>query len=436
MVRMGLSFSAALAFAVTVVLTLTLRPLALRLRITDKPGGRKQHIGEIPLVGGIAMFIGILVAAMAAVQPMGRWTLLVPAALLVIVGVIDDRYNVGVSVRLTAQICAALIMMIGGGLYLRDVGDPFGTGLLGLGIFAIPISVLVALSVINAFNFIDGIDGLAASMALIALTAGALATGLRASAVSVAAMACGATLGFLLFNFPAFRNRHLRTFMGDAGSTLLGFIVVRFALSISQGADRSLSPVAALWFALMPLSDFFSCFIRRVARGKMPLHAGREHFHYMLMRAGLSGRQVLAVLVAFSVLYAAVGLIGASQKLPDWALFAPWFTLLGLQHFIIRGLAMYLRLRRWRASQIVVEMPASVAATHSLMRRSRPLAARQRNGQGHPVGAVRAEELSPNGGSIFPAPPHDSKLPLGHPVSTSSVSSRPPRVTVRSAPRI
>ncbi|TLY78879.1 MAG: hypothetical protein E6K41_13570 [Gammaproteobacteria bacterium] len=174
----------------------------------------------------------------------------------------------------------------------------------------------------------------------------------------------------------------------------------------------------------------------------MPLHAGREHFHYVLMRAGLSGRQVLAVLVAFSVFYATVGLIGASQKLPDWALFAPWITLLGLQHFIIRGLAVHLRMRRWRDSKIVVELPASGAATHSLMplmplmRRSRRLAARRRNGQGHPVGAVRAEELSPNGGSIFPAPPHDSKLPLGHPVSTSSVSSRPPTFTVRPAPRI
>jgi len=179
MVPMGLSFSTALAFAVTVVLTLTLRPLAVRLCITDKPGGRKQHIGEIPLVGGVAMFIGILVATMTAVQTTGRWTLLLPAALLVTVGVLDDRYSVGASVRLAAQTCAALIMMIGGGLYLRDIGDPFGTGLLGLGFLAIPASVLVALSVINAFNFIDGIDGLAASMALIALTAGGLATGLR-----------------------------------------------------------------------------------------------------------------------------------------------------------------------------------------------------------------------------------------------------------------
>src|SRR5439155_2810885 len=92
------------------------------------------------------------------------------------------------------------------------------------------------------------------------------------------------------------------------------------------------------------------------------------HFHYMLMRAGLSGRQVLAVLVAFSLFYAAVGLIGASQKLPDWALFAPWITLLGLQHFIIRGLAVHLRLRRWRAAKVVVQLPATVAAAQSYAR--------------------------------------------------------------------
>src|ERR1700688_3676949 len=130
---MGLLSSSALAFAVTVVLTITLHPLALRLQFTDKPGGRKRHLGEIPLVGGIAMFIGILVAAMAAVQTTDRWALLVPVALLVIVRAIDDRYNVGAAARLVAQICAALVMMIGGGLYLREIGEPFGSGLLGLG---------------------------------------------------------------------------------------------------------------------------------------------------------------------------------------------------------------------------------------------------------------------------------------------------------------
>jgi UDP-GlcNAc:undecaprenyl-phosphate GlcNAc-1-phosphate transferase len=237
---------------------------------------------------------------------------------------------------------------------------------LGLGFLAIPVSVLVTLSVVNAFNFVDGIDGLAASMALIALSAGALAAGLKAPTLTVAVLACGAILGFLAFNFPTFRNRRLRTFMGDAGSTLLGFIVVWFTLSICQGETRSVSPVAALWFALMPLSDFFSCFVRRVAKGKMPLTAGREHYHYMLMRAGLSGRQVLAVLVGFAVVYASVGLIGAIHKAPDWALFAPWITLLGLQHFIIRGVAARVRLSRLTVSKVVVKLPISAATADSI----------------------------------------------------------------------
>jgi len=352
---------APLAFAVTAVLTLALRPLAFRLHLTDNPGGRKRHLGEIPLVGGIAMLIGILVTAMIALKPASLGAFLVSTVLLVSVGVFDDRYDTRTSTRLAAQICAALVMMLGGGLYLRDIGDPFGSGLLGLGFLAIPISVVITLGVINAFNFIDGIDGLAAFMALIALTAGALAAGLRAPAVAMAAMTCGAVLGFLLFNFPAFRNRHLRTFMGDAGSALLGFVIVWFALTITQGGHRSLSPVAALWFVLMPLSDFVSCIVKRAAKGKLPFHPGREHFHYMLMRAGLSGRQVLAVLVAFGVFYAAVGLIGVSGKLPDWMLFAPWITLLALQHFIIKHLAMRVRHHRWNTSKAAVVLASPLS---------------------------------------------------------------------------
>jgi UDP-GlcNAc:undecaprenyl-phosphate GlcNAc-1-phosphate transferase len=346
------------------VLTLTLRPLALRFQLTDQPGGRKHHVGEIPLVGGIAMLIGILVSLAITASHTNLWHFLVPAAVLVAVGVLDDRRGIGITTRLTTQVLAVLAMMLGGGIYLHDIGDPFGTGLLGLGVLAIPISVVIALTVINAFNFVDGIDGLAASMALIALVAGALASGLTGPPVLIAAIACGAILGFLLFNFPGFTHSRIRTFMGDAGSTLLGFTVVWFTISISQGDARSLSPVAALWFALMPLSDFFSCVARRAARRKLPLQPGREHFHYMLMRAGLNGRQVLAVLVGFGVVYAAVGVVGASAKLPDWALFAPWITLLGLQYFIIKRVAVHLRYRRWKRGMVAVELQPLGAEAH------------------------------------------------------------------------
>ncbi len=358
---MGIFWAAGIAFALTAVLTLTLRPLAIRLQFTDKPGGRKHHLGEIPLVGGIAMLIGILVGLAIHGGQADYRNFLVPAALLAGVGLIDDRRSLRISVRLATQIFATLAMAIGGGLYLRNIGDPFGTGMLGLGALAIPLSVVITLTVINAFNFVDGIDGLAASLALIALGAGALASGLAGPPAAIAAIACGAILGFLPFNFPGHRNRRFRAFMGDAGSTLLGFIVVWFTISICQGESRSLSPVAALWFALMPLSDFFSCVARRVARGKLPLQPGREHFHFILMRAGLSARQVLAVLVSFGGVYATVGLIGARLGLPDWTLFAPWITLLGLQYFIIKGLAVRLRFRRWKGAAGVVRLPELVA---------------------------------------------------------------------------
>jgi UDP-GlcNAc:undecaprenyl-phosphate GlcNAc-1-phosphate transferase len=370
---MGSYATAALAFAVTALLTLTLRPVAFRLQLTDKPGGRKHHTGEIPLVGGIAMMIAMIISLAASVEAASYWHYLLPAAILVIVGAVDDRRSIGASARLAVQVCAALIMMLGGDLYLHDIGDPFGRGILGLGHMAIPLSVVITLTVINAYNFVDGIDGLAASMALIALSAGAIATGLTAPTAAIAAVACGAILGFLPFNFPSHRNHRLRAFMGDAGSTLLGFSVVWFTITISQGDARSLSPVAALWFALMPLADFFSCFVRRIARGKLPLRPGREHFHHMLMRAGLSGRQVLGVLVGFGVFYAAVGLIGVGLELPDWALFGPWITLLAVQYFIIKRLAVLLRHRRWKAAAVVVAFPARAAdAAVDLRQNDRP----------------------------------------------------------------
>ena len=90
--------------------------------------------------------------------------------------------------------------------------------------------------------------------------------------------------------------------------------------------------------------------MRRLAKGKLPLNAGREHFHHILMRAGLSSRQIVAVLVGFAVLYAAVGLIAVYTEAPDWPLFAAWIVLLFGQYFIIKRLAVLLRHRRWTAA--------------------------------------------------------------------------------------
>lgn len=339
-----------LAFIATFALVYVLRPIAVRVRLTDVPGGRKRHKGEVPLVGGIAMLIGIIAGATTGVESLiSIWHLIVPAIMLVIVGTLDDRFGISIYWRFAAQIAAALIMMFGGGLYLTDIGDPFGTGTLGLSFLAMPVSLLITLTVINAWNFIDGIDGLAASMALVVLLGGSLSAGLLAPTSALALIACAAILGFFIFNFPAYRFRHIRAFMGDAGSTLLGFVVVWLTIAVTQGQAREVTPVAALWFALMPLADFFSCFVRRIIKGRSPLSPDREHFHHMLLRAGLTVRQTLLVLVGFASFYALVGVAGTYFEWPDVWLFTPWFLLLCTQYAIIKRLALMLRCRKIRA---------------------------------------------------------------------------------------
>ncbi len=120
---------------------------------------------------------------------------------------------------------------------------------------------------------------------------------------------------------------------------LLGLIVVWFTISITQGDTRQISPVVGLWFALVPLADFFSCFVQRLAKGKSPLAAGREHFHHALLRTGLTDQQVLGILTGMAVLYAGVGLLDARAGAPDWAMFSLWLALGASQFWIVKAIA-------------------------------------------------------------------------------------------------
>ena len=336
-----------MVFAIAVLVTLlgtwvlvaTLRPVALTVGLTDAPGERKRHTGEIPVVGGIAMYAGIVSGTCIAMGTSGNIAYpLAAGALLIVVGVLDDWRDLPRLPRLLAEIAAAMIMIVGGKLVIAEIGDPFGFGTIQTGPAAIVVSVLITVSVINAFNFIDGIDGLAGSMALVALLAGATASGWAAPTASIAAVASAAIIGFLIFNLPAQANRRTRAFMGDAGSTLLGLVVVWHTISITQGDSRAISPVTGLWFALVPLSDFFTCFVRRIASGRSPFDCGRDHIHHALLRYGLTARQVLIVLSGLAVAYAGFGLFGVVVGAPDSAMFALWVILGASQYWMVSRL--------------------------------------------------------------------------------------------------
>ena len=343
------------AFVVTVVFISILRPIAKVVGLVDKPGGRKTHEGDVPIVGGMAMFAGMFAAFTLLASSAFTWpAILAASAILVFVGVIDDRLHIPAAIRISAQIAVVLLMVYGARLGLSSIGDPFGTGEISMGRFTLIFTMLVTLAMINAYNLVDGVDGLAGSLSLLALLAVAAVAGYDHPMASVALAICSAIVGFLVFNFPTPWNRKGLTFMGDAGSTLLGFAIVWVTLGISQGPDRLISPVHCLWFAAVPIYDLFTCFVRRILKKKSPFMPGRDHFHHTLRRGGLGVRQTLGVLFALQAGYAIVGLLGYAAAIPDAVMFSLW-SVTGLsQRFVIKLVARhhraYQRRRRSRTS--------------------------------------------------------------------------------------
>ena len=230
-----------IAFAVTIAFMLALRPLANSAGLIDRPGGRKSHLGEVPIIGGLAMFIGALSGLAVVGTPTHATTSLILASVLLIaVGALDDRYNVPAFVRILVQVAAVLVMTYGAGLALASIGNPFGFGEILLGPFTLIGTLVVGITVINAYNLVDGADGLAGILASIALVAVAVVGGVGVASTGVALTVFAAILGFLIFNFPVKLNRPVRAFMGDAGSTFLGFTVVWGPMGLSHGSESQI----------------------------------------------------------------------------------------------------------------------------------------------------------------------------------------------------
>jgi len=307
----------------TVVLALLLRPVARSFDFIDKPGGRKQHAGEVPIIGGIAMFVGLslgLSLLPETARPPAGFT--ATAFGFVCLGLLDDRLNLPSIFRLLVQLGAVLLMIFVGGLGVYYVGAPFGAGTV---IFepwvAVIVTSMLVVGAVNALNMIDGIDGLAGSMGLLGLiaVAGVGLFGGNTPVFSVAVVLAGAVIGFLLFNLPLGLNERTRIFMGDAGSMLLGFSLAWTMVALSQEPETPVEPVTLLWFATIPIFDMVSTAVGRIFRGQSPMSADNTHLHHWLLKKGLTVRLSLLVLIGFALIWATVGLfLDLVADVPEW----------------------------------------------------------------------------------------------------------------------
>jgi len=333
-----------------------LRPVAVALGLVDMPGGRKRHGAVVPVIGGIAMSIGLGVGSFLVVYPPFWTPVLLAIYLLVVVGTIDDRFDLPANVRLIAQTCAALLVVFASDIVVTQLGEIVRHPI-ALGVLSVPFTILFVVTVVNAFNLIDGIDGLAGGLALLSLSMMALVS-FGTPFFVVTAVASSVVAGFLLFNLPIGFNAPVRSFMGDAGSTVLGLIVAVSGIYLSQGAHPRISPAIGLWFVAVPAFDLFSAFLRRILSGRSPFLADHEHLHHKLADSGLSQRATLGVMLTLAAAFAAIGLIG-HLWIPraDGLMVLLWFVALALYYQLIRYPELAVRAVTWVRERVLARSP-------------------------------------------------------------------------------
>ncbi len=298
-------YGAALALAVVVLLTPAVGGMARLLGVVDRPGGRRQHARAVPRLGGIALFFGIIVPALAFLD-FGRETrgLLLGAAVATTVGAIDDFRGLAWWEKLGGQLAAAAIP-VGFGIWVDRFTFPV-LGIHDLSPWAgVPLTIVWIVAIMNMVNFLDGLDGLAAGVCCIAgatFSVIALSLGKPNPAV-LSAVVFGACLGFLRHNFyPA------RIFMGDSGALLLGYVLA--AVSV-QGLLKTAATVA-LFFPLLvlavPILDTGFVIARRL-KYRQPIYAAdRQHLHHRFLNIGFSQPRAAVTIWAWCGTLAAAAL--------------------------------------------------------------------------------------------------------------------------------
>lgn len=295
-----LLFAFVVAFLISYASTPIVKLLAFRIGAVDIPkDNRRMHKKPIARLGGLAIFYGFIISILcfAEIDTELRGVL-IGSLIIVVLGIFDDIYNLNALFKFVVQILAALIVVMHG--VQIDHFSSFGIGenpYIALGVFSIPITVLWIVGVTNAVNLIDGLDGLAAGVSTIStvsLFAISLITRDIGVAVVTAAVA-GAGFGFLPYNIhPA------KLFMGDTGSTFLGFILACISVIGLFKGYAVISMAVPFLILGLPIFDTAFAIIRRVSKGQSPMHPDRGHVHHRLIDLGFDQKQTVIILLITS----------------------------------------------------------------------------------------------------------------------------------------
>lgn len=301
-------------FLVALVLGCTAIPIAIFLAkvwgLVDQPDLRKRHQVSTPLVGGICIYF--VVVATKALYPMPElsWTLMGWFGLVLAVGVIDDLVTLSPRLRLLIHALTVIGIFATDFIAVQHVGAIYGRQDINFDTTStiLLFTIIGVVGAVNTINMIDGVDGLLGSIALLSLIAIALLAIDRNENHYILAL-IGSICAFLIFNCRFFGLERARVFLGDAGSTTIGFMLVYLLIRYSQGQNEIFSPVVAGWILGIPMLDASAVIVIRLINRQSPFAAARDHIHHLLIDRGMSVNKTVSLIIGAHALMLSIAVV-------------------------------------------------------------------------------------------------------------------------------
>lgn len=302
---------------------------AVNISDTPAPGSNhKLHDTVTPFVGGVGVLAALCVAIFFLIDihsdSFYKYAALGIISIIIFsIGFADDALTLNYKSRFFIQILSVFIMILFGGVALSDFGGILFSASLQTYHAVIPITIFAVIGVINSLNMIDGVDGLSGSVSFVTLlligTVAFIADDRHNLMLTTALI--GGVLGFLYFNLRYRKQRYARVFLGDNGSMLLGLLLAWLLVDLSQGSNRAMTPVTALWLFSVPLMDTVTVMLRRVWLGKSPFTPDRYHLHHLMQRADFRVPEIVFIIVLLHTLLGIIGLMGLYLGISETTMF-------------------------------------------------------------------------------------------------------------------
>jgi UDP-GlcNAc:undecaprenyl-phosphate/decaprenyl-phosphate GlcNAc-1-phosphate transferase len=275
----------------------------------DNPDSRKKHRIPTPLIGGISIFCSLVIICFFFNLPKKIEIIIYSSSLLVLIGFLDDIYNLNAKIRIIFQILSASIMIFFSNLMVSNIG-PFSIyENINLGYLSIFFTLLISVGLINAFNFSDGIDGLASGQAIITIIVLCILLKIEGNLYQIEFLSIFISTLFVYFLINTSILPIKKIFLGDAGSTLIGFIISFILIYYSQEPINIITPFQAFWCVVIPVFDTIWVMISRIIDKQSPFKPDRKHLHYLLIDSGLSKKYSLIFILLISFFLSLFGLL-------------------------------------------------------------------------------------------------------------------------------